>query len=105
MTKVGRITFSPGPWHTQPDSTFSTLGDKRIIAYNNISPAIAFGGLGEETDANARLIAAAPELLAALKALVLEVELKDNPSDEGASSDCDQMDAARAAISKAEGKP
>jgi hypothetical protein len=54
-------------------------------------------------EANARLIAAAPDLLAALKALVVETERRDNPGDEGVSSDAEEMDAARSAIAKAEG--
>ncbi len=54
---------TPGPWTLLPDRTFSELGDKRIIGANKISPGIVFGGLGAETEANARLIAAAPALL------------------------------------------
>lgn len=56
---------TPGPWSYQPDTTFSLLGDQRIAAVNKISPAIVFGGLGEETKANACLIVASPDLLAA----------------------------------------
>lgn len=63
------MKHTPGPWTLMDDTTFSTLGDKRIIGANRISPAIVFGGLGAETDANARLIAASPELLATLKDL------------------------------------
>lgn len=44
------------------------------------------------------------ELLAALKALVNDVEAKDNPRDEGASSDSEQMRAALVATAKAEGR-
>lgn len=56
------MKHTPGPWTLMDDTTFSTLGDKRIIGANRISPAIVFGGLGAETDANARLIAASPGL-------------------------------------------
>jgi hypothetical protein len=56
-----------------------------------------------ETLANARLIAAAPDLLAALKALVAGVERDDNPLDEGHFQDSPEMEDARAAIAKAEG--
>jgi len=57
-----------------------------------------------EAEANARLIAAAPDLLAALKALVVGVERDDNPSDQGHCEHSDEMNAARAAIAKAEGR-
>lgn len=47
---------------------------------------------------------ATPDLLAALKALVAGVERDDNPRDEGHCEYSDEMQAARAAIAKAEGK-
>lgn len=50
---------TPAPWTLREDDTFSTLGDKRIVSENLISPGIVFGGLGAETDANAALIVAA----------------------------------------------
>jgi len=53
---------TPGPWTHQHDETFSPLGDRRIVGADCISPAIVFGGI-RESDANARLIAAAPDLL------------------------------------------
>lgn len=61
-------------------------------------------GVYGPSPADARLIAAAPDLLAALKALVAEVESRDNVIDEGADSDCEQMISARAALAKAEGR-
>lgn len=44
------------------------------------------------------------ELLATLRALVAGVERDDNPRDEGHSEHSDEMNAARAAIAKAEGR-
>jgi hypothetical protein len=64
---MSETRWSSGPWAARPDETFSTLGDKRIVAANLVSPAIVFGGLGAETEANAHLIAAAPDLYAALE--------------------------------------
>jgi hypothetical protein len=49
-------------------------------------------------------IAAAPELLAALKALVAGVERDDNPYDQGHASFSNEMIAATAAIQKAEAR-
>jgi len=54
--------------------------------------------------ANARLIAAAPDLFDALAALVAAVERDDNPSDEGHDSNSDEMAAARQALAKAKGQ-
>lgn len=73
MTTTEKAAHTPGPWTLQPDKTFSELWDLRIVGANLISPGIVFGGLGEETDANARLIVAAPDLSDALKRLVSEV--------------------------------
>lgn len=53
--------FTPGPWRTGGDEwtgrVFSNTGEV----------AKAYGGSGHEQQANARLIAAAPSLLAALR--------------------------------------
>lgn len=57
----------------------------------------------EHHSAKARLEAAGPDLLAALKALVKITEDSDNVGDYGVSRDDDAMIAARAAIQKAEG--
>lgn len=46
---------SPTPWTLIDDTTFSTLGDKRIVAANRISPGIVFGGIAE-CQANAEYI-------------------------------------------------
>lgn len=56
-----------------------------------------------EAQANALLIAAAPELLAALIAVVDNIELLDNPSDQGISAHSDTVENCRVAIAKAEG--
>jgi hypothetical protein len=92
------MSHTPGPWTFQDDATFSTLGDKRIVGADRISPAIVFGGISESA-ANAALIAAAPELLLALD-LILGIGRKDhgNPKYDGIYA------TARAAIAKAEGR-
>lgn len=51
-------TNTPGPWTLHDDTTFSNLGDQRVVGANRISPAIVFGGI-EECKANALLIVTA----------------------------------------------
>lgn len=91
---------TPGPWRVYPvmwpddEVTFDSF---RILGADNVSPAIVFGGV-EEAPYNARLIAAAPELLEALRDLVDAVGT--NP-DEWLKQ---PMAYARRAIAKAEGK-
>jgi hypothetical protein len=100
-------TPTPGPWTLEE----STPGDGHHFIRGADGSYVVYPDDGWNSDyrdyatrlANARLIAAAPEMLAALKALVGEVELKNNLSDEGAWSGCDQMERARAAIANAEG--
>lgn len=90
--------FTPGPWTLRDDVTFSSLGDRRVIGADCISPCIVFGGI-EESEPNARLIAAAPDLLSALKGLLAHVESWRVVETAGG-------DIARsiAAIAKAEGR-
>jgi hypothetical protein len=83
-------THTPGPWTAD------------IAAGNcaSVSP-IGFAWWGcpvsEETRANARLIAAAPDLLAALRDMLAAQVCDDN------GGDCAVCDAARAAIACATG--
>lgn len=56
------MNHTPGPWTVEKNGYLNQLG---------IEPCIgAVYGAGEELNANARLIAAAPDLLAALEALM-----------------------------------
>lgn len=96
MSKQG---FTPGPWSAckaLPHSTeFHVLAGTTEIAITYASD-----GLDEPTafpsEANARLIAAAPDLLEALERLV-------EPYDAAVSYSC-AVDAAIAAIAKAKGE-
>ncbi len=90
------------PWHigTPPPN-----GEQAIGAQNGMMVAIATTGVGmkEETLANARLIAAAPELLEALKEMCsYTAELNPNQGFDG-FDDC-AVNKARAAIVKATGE-
>jgi hypothetical protein len=59
----------------------------------------------EEAEANARLIAAAPELLAALKALIIDWDAIDSDAQVPEEiNDNAHWKAARAAIAKVEGR-
>jgi hypothetical protein len=88
MTQAQSAT--PGPWRHSGN---------RIDDGNGRGKAVAFADRRRpEHDANARLIAAAPDLLAACRALVstLNADLT--------SEQCDAWDAAVAAMAKAEGR-
>lgn len=98
---------TPGPWHRNipPASKYPTVWAGRNTHVAAISPgAPRRSGNGcsmseEEQEANINLIAAAPELLAALVNLVELCEhvfVKPNENDE--------LTAARLAIAKAEGR-
>jgi len=84
---------TPGPW------TFGHWGDDFWVSPDSsgLTQKVArvTWGMGEEREEgreNARLVAAAPELLAALKGVLRVADRKT-----------DEFDAARAAIAKAEG--
>jgi hypothetical protein len=82
---------TPGPWKLAGPTTISNADETIVIGYahNYKTPRV-------QTDANARLIAAAPELLEALKDAVcaLQCSGKDWPAET----------KARAAIAKATGE-
>lgn len=77
---------------TYDSATGCILSGTKTVAFNRHKRN------DEETDADGRLIAAAPDLLAALKLLVADVadyEAWERP--------CHALDKARAVIAKAEG--
>lgn len=96
---------TPGPWWFAQHDEFGRydVGNGDAPMFRTIAPADSGPGEWSITDyrhdhqeANARLVAAAPEILEALKGLVSAVE---------AEGDAERMtERARAAISKAEGK-
>lgn len=95
--------MSTEPWTTRRDDSGGELGLWSVI---DSAGAIVFFGLEED---RARLIAATPDLLDALKSLVGDVEeyerinnLAPNP---GRKRCWISVDQAHAAIAKAEGKP
>lgn len=97
---------TPGPWETssnangQWDICEQHGGDR--IALVDLQDAQKDGGRSHITEeSNARLIAAAPELLAALQLLTVAVH---DAGKEGATPIADAETEARAAIAKAGGR-
>ena len=89
---------TPGPWIIDGNGikTSISAGSKHIAMVNYWHVGGADDVIGEEHEANARLIAAAPDLLKALHRIV-DAEEIDSPSYQTKSERI-----ARAAIAKAE---
>ena len=99
---------TPGPWAVttvgschgiHPAASDNERDDICRVAPHNYHPNGWQAAKGE-AEANARLIAAAPDLLAALRALVGEADLGEIDHDDETRR---LLDAARAAIAKAIG--
>ncbi len=88
---------TPGPWEAHLDEAYFVTGPDRgrVAIMTHLKGAHGLGGRrsGDESAANARLIAAAPDLLEALTDLLGWQTLAPD----------DVVAAARAAIDKAEG--
>jgi hypothetical protein len=88
-----------GPW--QPSSA-NAFHRAMVFAYpNQRQVAIAALTEGNDADANARLIAAAPELLAALRKCEIALAV-NSMTDLSENALADARQAARAAIAKAQ---
>ena len=111
---VGRITFTPGPWRVHrlnypagEDVSFEVLaerpakGHQYFIAQTIMREVAKEGERIAIDEANARLIAAAPDLLAALKAVLPMAGAWAGGVD---LSEDARVLAAVAAIAKAEGR-
>lgn len=94
-------THTPGPW------TITRESDTHPLAIQTAEGTVAYvrhmGRPDPEWQANARLIAAAPELLAALESMVdmFERHIDGRPGPDDAAA---RWDDARAAIAKARGE-
>ena len=96
------MKHTPGPWDAIPfQSHYGTHWG--VIAINPTRGRIDSAITGM-TEADARLIAAAPDLLESLRGLVEKTEWKDGMGDYGVQSEDETMIAARKAIAKAECK-
>lgn len=97
--------FTKGPWYVIPQSNGSAMIAREYETGKQLNPkglrlianSLARGDSLTEDEANARLIAAAPELLGALQAMLRRFDFCENfPADH-------PIAAARAAIAKATG--
>ena len=84
------MTHTPGPWTTE-ETPLSSRSTGRWHVFDGFGTTAVVFGYDDEAAANARLIAAAPELLEALKDVLAK---RGHPGD--------RDDNARAAIAKAE---
>lgn len=113
---------TPGPWIAKPENPnfveddewtdFEVIPDK-VLEWGSPAPvAVCSFCYEEQAEANARLIAAAPDLLAALRALLTAEMLHETAMSANDVSGVDAaneakwpaVDAAHAAIAKATGK-
>lgn len=83
---------TPGPWHVGEKTGMAVFSDEQLLA----DCTCAYGMAYTEAKANARLIAAAPDLLSALNAII------NHPAHEDPLSGR-KVIAARAAIARATG--
>ena len=91
---------SSGTWRACKHGDYGDYdGECRVIVADDLRIVVVLGYDNEETDANTNLIAAAPDLLEALEAILGKM-YKQNWND-GYPELCDQ---AEAAIDKARGK-
>ena len=111
MVSTVRANPTPGPWRVGGGSMKPHL--ERLVIRGSGGEYLArvdYGKDRETVDANARLMAAAPELLAALYGLGEQVVAShngwcfDSCADNGLADHSPACAAARAAIAKAEGR-
>lgn len=93
---------TPGPW-TYTDGNMTPVGPQYIIRGRGAAVAEVFAQRHTAAE-NARLIAAAPDLLAALRALANTADNADGNFAEYRHALRFSVQQARAAIARAEGK-
>lgn len=112
METKERVSYTPGPWKVAPDSGTTVYGDDDGAVRTVVADTCARGKPDEQERADARLIAAAPDLLAALKKAVQTIRAFDalglSDSDVAPSwrayQQSPEMRQINAAIMKAEGR-
>lgn len=91
-------SHTPGPWEIErySDGLIQIVGNVRAVSDHEEHVTTVVEAVTRGDEANARLIAAAPELLEALRACVSRI------TDEVADAEfLDEVEQARAAIAKA----
>lgn len=93
---------TPGPWEAADRGDYSDLrGNSRIVLGDDRRIAIVQHSGCAEDEANARLIAAVPDLLEALRAIITHPAYAE--SEDGETGEpCELIAAGRDAIAKAE---
>jgi hypothetical protein len=93
---AGEAKYEPGPWKAHIFSVTGPKGQDIALCWDSED------GNGKQTEANARLIAAAPELLEALQAIELHCSGKgDAKGAEHTAEGLRLREQIRAAITKA----
>ena len=90
---TARTAHTPGPWAANEARVYSTVKEEWSGTLNCQVPAYVASTGGPDWQVNARLIAAAPDMLAALQACLLRDDV----------ADCELGEMVRAAIAKAAG--
>jgi len=100
MNTETKTAHSPGPWHWEQKGDCHDLqNDAGVVIHSDGSACGEYGPDIDVKGPDARLIAAAPDLLAALKGLIQMCEAGYDPHEQPAL-----LLPAKAAISKAEAK-
>jgi hypothetical protein len=105
-------SFTPGPWRSWPHNRSQMPGHSHGVSAEgsvrcDVADVIALDGARWESEGNARLISAAPDLLLALQAITPHAIGHSKPDCKGRKRDpencevCKAIWAARDAIAKA----
>ena len=98
MTTQAKHT--PGPWYSRPTAGHEMHGQSAIASEaSGKTVAIAYDGR-----ADAHLLAAAPELLEALRAMIARGPFMDQRATAEGLANCEALAKARHAIRQAEGE-
>ena len=98
------MKHTPGPWVTENDHIVVRNYDGKLTRLDSIAKVFPDFPLSDEAIANARLIAAAPDLLDALKVMLHGEEIGECECQKtGFPRLITRWEKARAAIAKAEG--
>ncbi len=106
MTTETKSTHTPGPWVIHDEKM---LDGRLVVSTEAVNDIITIIGdiYNPDAEANARLIAAAPELLEAVRIILESPELKNCPDGRWSTADSEnywRRAKLEAAIAKAEGK-